>query len=452
MNERELDLWQTEVARQNAAVEGPPEPWTVSGLTKKIRFLLEGNIGEVWVIGEVSNLRIPSSGHCYFTLKDETAVINAVFFRTEAEKLDFPLKDGLSIVVRAFLTVYESRGQYQLRVVEARKKGAGSLLEKFEELKRKLAQEGLFDLSRKKKLPLFPEKIGIVTSLKGAVIQDFSRILQRRAPGITIYIRDVRVQGNGAAQEIAKAIEEFGELGLVDILVVARGGGSLEDLWAFNEEIVARALFRCPIPTVSAVGHETDFTIADLVADVRAPTPSAAAEIVSRDWEEWRQELEHLELRMHRFSLQYLEIWKERLEKIKKSSSLAEPSRYVGLLRQNADMLEQALEKAVSLALERARTKYTELELRLKSFNPQLVLERVREELKLWAARLASVSPQVVLDRGYSMTFDRQGRVLKEAEKVSRGEQIVVVLSKGSLWAAVEKTQQEKERSSFEWK
>ncbi|WP_134438988.1 exodeoxyribonuclease VII large subunit [Methylacidiphilum caldifontis] len=449
MNELELDLWKTEVAKQNAEAEGPAEPWTVSGLTKKIRLLLEGNIGEVWVIGEISNLRIPSSGHCYFTLKDQSAVINAVFFRSDAEKLDFPLKDGLSVVVRAFLTVYETRGQYQLRVVEAREKGAGSLLEKFEQLKRKLSSEGLFDLSRKKKLPVFPEKIGIVTSLKGAVIQDFSRILKRRAPGIQIYIRDVRVQGNGAALEIAQAIEEFSRLNLVDILVVARGGGSLEDLWAFNEEVVARALFKCPIPTVSAVGHETDFTIADFVADVRAPTPSAAAEIVSRDWEEWRQELEHLEQRIRRFSLQYVALWKERLEKIKKSSSLAEPSRYVGLLRQNTDMLEQSLSKAVVLALERIRAKCTQLNLRLSSFDPRMAIDRRKEELKLWAARLHSVSPQIVLDRGYSMTFDRQGRLLKKAQNVSAGEQIVVVLSRGKLWASVEKSTPDQEENSF---
>ncbi|WP_134390427.1 exodeoxyribonuclease VII large subunit [Methylacidiphilum sp. Yel] len=445
MKETELDLWQSDVARQNALFDGFSAPWTVSELTKKIRFLLEGQIGEVWVIGEISNLRIPSSGHCYFTLKDETAVINAVFFRSEAQKLTFELRDGLSVVVRGLLTVYETKGQYQLRVLEAKKKGAGSLLEKFEELKRKLSQEGLFDLSRKKKLPLFPEKIGIITSLKGAVIQDFSRILQRRAPGIRIYVRDVRVQGNGAAVEIARAIEEFSLAHEVDILVLARGGGSLEDLWAFNEEQVARALFRCMIPTVSAVGHETDFTIADFVADVRAPTPSAAAEIVSRDWEEWRQELEHLRQRIYRFSLQFIEIWKERLEKIRSSSSLAEPSRYVGLLRQNVDMLEQSLEKAAMVAVERIRTKQAQLRLRLKSFDPMQHIRCLREALKLWGARLESVSPQVVLDRGYAMAFDQQGQLLKDAGSVVRGEKVIVVLSKGKLLGVVEKTVRSKE-------
>jgi len=265
-------------------------PLSITALTATIRELLETGIGEVWIAGEISNFRAPGSGHLYFTLKDETATLAAVMFQREAGRIGFALQDGQAVLARGTVTVYEARGQYQLQVAEVRTRGQGSLQQRFEELKRRLQAENLFALERKRPLPVFPEIIGVVTSLQGAVLQDMLQILQRRAPGIRIRVRGVRVQGTGAAEEIAEAIAAFSGAGEnIDLLVVARGGGSLEDLWAFNEEIVARALAACPVPTISAVGHETDFTMADFVADLRAPTPSAAAELLTRDWTEWRE-------------------------------------------------------------------------------------------------------------------------------------------------------------------
>src|SRR5277367_6262022 len=281
-------------------------PISITDLTATIRELLETSFDEVWVAGEISNFRAPGSGHLYFTLKDETATLSAVMFQREARRIGFALADGQAVLARGTITVYEARGQYQIQVAEIRARGQGSLQQRFEELKKRLAAENLFDLDRKRALPVFPEVIGVVTSLQGAVLQDMLRILQRRGPRIRIKVRGVRVQGTGAAEEIAAAIGAFGIEGNVDLLVVARGGGSLEDLWAFNEEPVARALAACSVPTISAVGHETDFTIADFVADLRAPTPSAAAELLTRDWAEWRQIVAKLHARLERATRQVL--------------------------------------------------------------------------------------------------------------------------------------------------
>ena len=281
----------------------PPERETVlsvSELTRSIRSLLEGKFTQVTVLGEISNYRSPGSGHLYFTIKDESAVLSAVMFRAEASRIPFPLKEGVQVKARGRITVYEARGQYQLQIQSLEAAGQGSLQQQFEALKQKLMNEGLFETDRKKPLPLFPETVGIITSLQGAVIQDFNRILQRRAPGILIQIRGVRVQGEGAASEIIKAIHAFEQESKVDLLVFARGGGSLEDLWEFNNENLARAIAHCSIPTISAIGHETDFTIADFVADLRAPTPSAAAELLTRDWKEWRELISQFGARLHR--------------------------------------------------------------------------------------------------------------------------------------------------------
>src|SRR5271156_5141767 len=248
-------------------------PISITDLTSTIRELLETGLGEIWVAGEISNFRAPGSGHLYFTLKDETATLSAVMFQREARRAGFALADGQAVLVRGTITVYEARGQYQIQVAEIRPRGQGSLQQRFEELKRRLAAENLFDLERKRELPVFPETIGIVTSLQGAVLQDMLNILKRRAPGIAIKVRGVRVQSVGAAEEIAQAIGEFSAEAKVDIVIVARGGGSLEDLWAFNEEIVARAIAASDIPIITGIGHEIDFTIADFVADLRAPTP-----------------------------------------------------------------------------------------------------------------------------------------------------------------------------------
>ena len=332
------------------AIETPghsaQNPISVTDLTSTIRDLLESSLGEIWVAGEISNFRSPGSGHLYFTLKDATATLSAVMFQHEARRIGFALQDGQAVLARGTITVYEARGQYQIQVAEIRPRGQGSLQQRFEELKRRLEVENLFDLDRKRPLPVFPEAIGIVTSLQGAVLQDMLQILQRRAPGIRIFVRGVRVQGPGAAQEIAEAIGAFSTEQNVDLLVVARGGGSLEDLWAFNEEVVARALADCHVPTVSAVGHETDFTIADFVADLRAPTPSAAAEMLTRDWSEWRETVAKLRVRLERTTRQVLGHHRRQLDQMASSYALREPRRVVRQWAQRLDDLQENMHAA----------------------------------------------------------------------------------------------------------
>src|SRR6266496_155007 len=267
-------------------MEYPPTPHvilSVSALTAVLRSHVESAFADIWVEGEVSNLRMPSSGHAYFTLKDATSQMRAVMFRSVGRFLRFHLKDGMCVICRGRLTVYEPKGDYQMLVDYAEPKGVGALQVAFEQLKERLAAEGLFEAARKRPLPVFPRRLGIITSPTGAAIRDIIQVAHRRWPNIELLLNPVGVQGIGAAAEIAKAIAELNELGGLDVLVVGRGGGSLEDLWAFNEEIVARAIVASRIPVVSAVGHEVDFTIADFVADVRAPTPTAAAELVVRD-------------------------------------------------------------------------------------------------------------------------------------------------------------------------
>src|SRR5476651_159884 len=350
-------------------------PITVSALTAEIREVLEDGLGEVWVAGEISNFRAPGSGHLYFTLKDATATLSAVMFVREARRVGFALADGQAVLARGTITVYEARGQYQIQVAEIRPRGQGSLQQRFEELKRRLAAENLFALERKRPLPVFPEVIGIVTSLQGAVLQDMLQILQRRAPGIRIRVRSVRVQGIGAAQEIAEAISTFSAEENVDLVVVARGGGSLEDLWAFNEEVVARALAACSLPTISAVGHETDFTIADFVADMRAPTPSAAAELLTRDWNEWRDALAKLHARLERTTRQVLLGHRQNLTRLASSYALREPRRVVRQWAQRLDDLRENLYAAAHNSIQSRQNALRLIEARLKGRHPSRELE-----------------------------------------------------------------------------
>jgi len=406
-------------------------PLSVRDLTATIREILEENLGTLWVAGEISNLRAPGSGHLYFTLKDATATLQAVMFRAEAARVGFALQDGQAVVARGSITVYESRGQYQLQVTEIRTRGQGSLQQRFEELKRKLQAENLFALDRKRPLPVFPASIGIVTSLQGAVLQDMLQILQRRAPGIRIFVRGVRVQGTGSALEIAEAIRAFSAEGKVDLLVVARGGGSLEDLWAFNEEIVARALALCRMPTISAVGHETDFTIADFVADMRAPTPSAAAELLMRDWAEWKQTLADLQTRMERTVRQVLMNHRRHLTRLGSSHALREPRRVVRQWAQRLDDLRENLHAAATGNLASRRHALRLLTAQLQGHHPARELQRRRTHLVHLAARLRTLGPQGTLDRGYALVLDQQGHPLTQADKSMEGRSIRLVLSRG---------------------
>jgi len=419
-------------------------PLSITDLTSTIRDLLETGLGEIWVAGEISNFRAPGSGHLYFTLKDETATLSAVMFQREARRAGFELSDGQAVLARGTITVYEARGQYQIQVVELRPRGQGSLQQRFEDLKRKLQAENLFALERKRPLPVFPEVIGIVTSLQGAVLQDVLQILQRRAPGIRILVRGVRVQGVGAAQEIAEAIAAFSAEKNVDLLVVARGGGSLEDLWAFNEEAVARALAACSVPTVSAVGHETDFTIADFVADLRAPTPSAAAELLTRDWTEWREEVAGLHVRLERTTRQVLGDRRRHLARLAASYALREPRRVVRQWAQRLDDLRENLHASTQRAIELRQQALRLLKARLATHHPARELERRRGHLIHLAARLRALGPQGTLDRGYALVLDPRGHPLSQAKKALEGQSVRIVLSKGMVGAKLTNAEPEK--------
>lgn len=417
--------------------DSPRAPITVSALTTAIRDVLEEGFEEVWVAGEISNFRAPGSGHLYFTLKDATATLAAVMFRQDAGRVGFALRDGQAVLARGAITVYEARGQYQLQVAEIQPRGQGTLQQRFEELKRRLQAEELFESGRKRELPVFPETVGIVTSLQGAVLQDMLRILQRRAPGIRILVRGVRVQGIGAEREIADALAAFGRENAVDVLIVARGGGSLEDLWCFNEEIVARALAASPIPTISAVGHETDFTISDFVADLRAPTPSAAAELLTRDWNDWRETVATLHRRMDRHVRNALLHHRRHLSALASSYALREPRRVVREWAQRVDDLRQELGAATTRALLARRNQLRLLESQLQSHQPKRELARRRAQVDHLAARLRALGPQATLDRGYALVLDKNGHPMREARPDLAGQTARIALSKGSLDAAI---------------
>ena len=384
----------------------------VSELTKAIRALLEESFPFVWVEGEVSNLCIPSSGHFYFTLKDEEASLRAVLFKSYQPNLRFQLKDGLHVLCFGRLSVYEPRGEYQLVVQLVEPLGYGALQLALAQLKEKLAAKGYFAQERKRPLPLLPRLVGVVTSLNGAAVRDFLRVSLSRFPKANILIFPVRVQGEGAAQEIAQGIRILSRWPGVEVLVVTRGGGSVEDLWAFNEEVVAEAVFHSPIPVVSAVGHEIDFTICDLVADLRAPTPTAAAQQVFPEWEALLDQLHLLEERL-------AQGFGKRLSQAKQDLQT--------LLLRLRDPRKQILE---------AKKRQEELLWRLKKLWA-MHLGQKRERLQGLTRQLDALSPLQVLARGYSITRLPSGEILKEAQRVSPGEEVEITLHRGKLRAEV---------------
>jgi exodeoxyribonuclease VII large subunit len=386
--------------------------WSVGELTGAVGDLLEGAFPSVQVRGEISNLRRQASGHLYFTLKDADAQLSAVCFRGEAMRLGCAPRDGLEVVARGRLTVYAPRGQYQIRVLDLRPVGQGSLQERFEALKRKLQAEGLFDDSRKRPLPVFPHCVGVVTSPTGAALQDFLNIIGRRCPRLRIVVAGARVQGEGAAREVAAAIAELNRRGDVDVIVVARGGGSLEDLWAFNEEAVARAVAASAVPVVSAVGHETDFTICDFVADLRAPTPSAAAELVSRADAEWREQLRRLAGRMAGAAEGELASQAERLRGLANHYALRQPVRLVENYVQRVSDCRESLERGLKRFLLSRRERLERAGADWRRVHPRTVLQRKAERLQERAAQLRLLSPQGTLERGYVLVLDRGGKVV----------------------------------------
>ncbi|MCX6356030.1 MAG: exodeoxyribonuclease VII large subunit [Candidatus Aureabacteria bacterium] len=392
--------------------------YSVSELTREIKVLLEGRFPGVWVEGEISNIRRPGSGHTYFTLKDEGSQLQAVIYRAQNVRIPFELKDGMQVVARGDVSVYAKGGRYQLTVSELEPRGVGALQLAFEQLKARLAKEGLFDTARKKAIPLLPERIGIVTSPSGAAIRDILNVIQRRFANVRILISPVRVQGETAAAEIAEAIDSFNARGDADVLIVTRGGGSLEDLWAFNEEPVARAIARSRIPVISAVGHEIDYTISDFVADLRVPTPSAAAELVVAK----KSEL-HEKISMLRSAL--IAGIRGRVEQLRNRVRLCEGSYFLQAPENAVRQYQQLLDELLG---------------RLKrSFHHMAEIARTR--LQAIAGKLESLNPLSILSRGYSVVVrERDGTVVCDASEVEVGERVRARLRRGGFVATVDKT------------
>ncbi|MBI2534579.1 MAG: exodeoxyribonuclease VII large subunit [Deltaproteobacteria bacterium] len=387
---------------------------TISELNEIIKGTLESQLDAVWVVGEISNLRVPPSGHCYFTLKDEKSQIAAVMFRRQGAALRFTPENGMAVLCFGRVSLYSVRGDLQLYVESMEPRGQGALYLAFEQLKQKLALEGLFEPERKRPLPFLPAAIGIVTSDKGAALYDMLRIIGDRFPDRRIVIRPVKVQGEGAAQEIAAAIAELDRSGAVEVMIVGRGGGSMEDLWAFNEEIVARAIFASTVPVISAVGHEIDFTIADFVADQRAPTPTAAAEMVVPRKADLQAEMEGFEQTLLRAMRNKLEIAKDYWLGLVKR--LSDPGRK---LRENQQRLD---ELSVDLS---------------RRFQERL--RQLRDRLAHGIGRLDALSPLAVLDRGYSIAHKLpEERIVKDAGALSLGDRLRVTFAKGKALCRVE--------------
>lgn len=353
-----------------------PKIYTITEITRHIKYLLEGSIPTIWVEGEISNFTHHASGHMYFSLKDENSQIRCVMWRWNNQGLFFTPQNGMKVLVQGDVTVYERGGQYQLDVFQLQPAGIGELQLAFERLKRRLAEEGLFDQGHKKPLPRFPTSIGVVTSPSGAAIRDIVNIVQRRFPAAQIILNPVRVQGEGAAKEVARAIEEFNQYSKVDVLIVGRGGGSLEDLWAFNEEVVAWAIFDSRIPIISAVGHEIDFTIADFVADVRAPTPSAAAELGVPDRNEVLSTLRHLEDRLVATVRSRLESYRDRISDLMASYAFRRPLDLIDQQLQRIDDLSRSLTSGFLHYWESRRDNLLSLTKRLKGLSPLEILKR----------------------------------------------------------------------------
>ena len=439
-----------------------PQILTVSQVTRELRNLLEGTYPKVWIEGEISNLRVVHSGHAYFTLKDANSQLRAVIFRSSWRQLPFTPESGMHVVAQGRLSVYEPRGDYQLLTTFLEPKGIGALQLAYEQLRDRLFQEGLFDEARKRPLPLVPQRIGIVTSPTGAAIRDIIRIVHRRRVNVHLYLYPVRVQGQEATQEIVQGIARLnGYEPRLEVLIVGRGGGSLEDLWSFNEERVARAIEASEIPVISAVGHEVDYTIADFVADLRASTPSAAAELVVKSEEELRQQLNSLIARLHT-TVQYRHAQAQQsLNHLFNSRPLREPHRFVETLQQQVDDLMLQLEKgwqnssqerakhlqyaARSLARlnprvrwQRLYTHLTTLERRLQNA-AQSRLTRRGETLGALSSRLHALSPLAVLGRGYSLCRDPiSQQLVSRTALVRSGQQIEVLLQDGQLTCTVD--------------
>ena len=388
---------------------------TVSQLTDLIKTSLEESFYDIWMEGEISNLRIPTSGHVYLTLKDKASQIRAIIFKSSARNIKFELKDGIHIICHGRITVYDPRGEYQIVIDTVEPQGIGALQLAFEQLKEKLLKEGLFDAKRKRPIPLLPRKIGIITSPTGAAIRDMLNIINRRFSNVHIIINPVPVQGEGAGIEIARAIEEMNEFEDIDVLIVGRGGGSLEDLWAFNEEVVARAIYNSKIPVISAVGHEIDFTIADFVADLRAPTPSAAAELVVKNKIDLMESLSYLFSRLKNGIKTLFDAKRSALrEEIR---AMKDPATRINEYIQRIDDL--------SIRLTGSINRY---------------LDGLKKRIGAEAGKLNALSPLAILSRGYSIAMKLpEMQIIKDVKEVQEGDEVNIRLHKGNLICVVSK-------------
>lgn len=428
---------------------------TVTQLTHAIKMCLEGTFPIIWLQGEISNYKVHSSGHIYFSLKDSNAQISTVMWRQEASQLKPSFKDGMQVLVRGCLNVYPSKGNYQLVVYEMKPVGIGELLLKLEELKQKIHQLGWFKKEHKKPLPRMPKRLGIVTSPTGAAIQDILNILGRRSAGLHIIINPVRVQGEGAAEEIAQAIRFLNEYRLVDVIIVGRGGGSIEDLWCFNEEIVAQAIFQSQIPIISAVGHETDHCIADYVADIRAPTPSAAAEIVIADKLEQLNHLEQIKRRLHQSITHQLVHYKQLLHSIRKQPMLSTPYYLLGSWMQRLDDIRQQCDLLIRQEVHKRKMLLEANYKRTQTLKPSTQIAHLKEKLNYWnrtidhsfkrslqlkndrlnriVEALHLINPENLLGKGYSILFSETNEIINSVHQVSKDQSIRIQVADGKL-------------------
>ena len=418
---------------------------SVSELTRRLQEVLEERFPAVWVEGEISNYRLYGSGHAYFTLKDAESQIRAVLFRNRGRRIKFEPADGLHVMAFGSIEVYPQRGEYQLVIELLEPKGLGALQLAFDQLKTRLAAEGLFEQARKRELPRFPRKIGVVTSPSGAAIRDILRVIGRRFGDLHIVIAPCRVQGDGAAEEIVQGIRDLNALGGVDVIIVGRGGGSLEDLWAFNEEAVARAIAASKVPVVSAVGHEVDYTIADFVADLRAPTPSAAAELVVREKQAVVESLAQLRARLERFAARPLRDLERRVDEMT-ARLRREMRNEVGRAHHRLALATRALRASDPVArVARDRHRLETLQSRMLTLIHRR-RDRARYALQTAVGRLDSLSPLAVLGRGYSLTRTPAGDIVHSPAQVRVGDPIRVLLQRGSLDAQVTQTKEQDDR------
>ena len=433
--------------------------WTVRDLVAAVRTHIEREYGDTWVEGEISNFRAHDSGHLYFTLKDQNAQIRAVMFRSQARLLRFRPENGMQVVVRGRVTIYEDRGELQISAEYLEPKGAGALQIAFEQLKAKLDAEGLFDSARKKPIPTLPRRIGIVTSPQAAALRDILNVLLRRHHTAGILIFPAQVQGEAAGAEVSAGIRYFNKSRSVDVIIVARGGGSAEDLAAFNNEALARVVAASGIPVISAVGHETDFTIIDFVADLRAPTPSAAAELVIRSRQEVEDQAEGLRQRLARALRYRLLMGRQALTELAHHGAFARMVDVINRRQQKLDDLKNRMEKAAHQILEQHRRRVEAAAAAVRHYDVRRMLAGIGRELDSRVAALAAtartlllqragrlnqlsgqleaLSPLAILDRGYALVFDASGLLLKDADGVKAGDEISARLAKGSITATV---------------